>query len=68
MEGEGGGGWMWLLMTVVGVALLGAVMLFGVYQRRHRNRAKDPVTEAVTKQRYDEEKPVESPSGRQRGD
>lgn len=67
MDGDGGG-WMWLLMTVVGVLLLALLMVFGIYQRRHRNRARDAVTEAVTKQRYDEAKGVESETGRRSGD
>jgi hypothetical protein len=43
----------WLVVTVVGVALLGAVMAWAAARTARRDRAQDALTEAATRQQYD---------------
>jgi hypothetical protein len=47
------GGVSWALMTVVGVAILGAALAYGAYRYATRDRSKDPMTEASTAALYD---------------
>jgi hypothetical protein len=39
------GGWLWFVIDVIFVALLGAAMVYGIM--RWRNRPHDPATEQV---------------------
>ena len=50
-------GWMWLLVTVIGVFMLGAVIAFGIRQtdKARRNRAAVRRSEQATKRLYEEE-------------
>jgi hypothetical protein len=50
-------GWMWLLATVIGVAILGAAIYYGRRQARSYDRNPGAVRESerATKQLYKEE-------------
>jgi hypothetical protein len=50
-------GWLWLLITVVGVALLGLAMARGdlLTRRRRENPAAQRLTNEATKDLYEEE-------------
>jgi hypothetical protein len=50
-----GGGWLWFVIDVIAVAILGAAMLYGVASWRNRNRSLDPLREESTRQLYREE-------------
>lgn len=44
---------MWLTVTVIGVALLGAFLAWGAAYNARRDRRKDALTEAATREQYD---------------
>ena len=44
----------WETLFGVGVVLLGFILAYGLYRNATRNKANDRVTEAATKQLYDE--------------
>ncbi|HEX2558643.1 hypothetical protein [Phenylobacterium sp.] len=43
----------WMMVTVIGVALLGAAIAWGMARNARRDRSKDALTEAATRQQYD---------------
>ncbi|MFC3079167.1 hypothetical protein ACFODL_13805 [Phenylobacterium terrae] len=43
----------WMLVTVIGVALLGAAIAWGMAYNSRRDRRKDALTEAATREEYD---------------
>jgi hypothetical protein len=61
MDGDAGG-WMWLLVDVAFVAVLGAALIYGIVQ--WRNRSKSPAAQErrdqATRRLFD--KPDQSPS------
>jgi hypothetical protein len=56
--GEGGGGYLWLLMDVVLVVILGGAIFYGIMQWRHRSRrpATEDARDEATRRLYHEEK------------
>ena len=48
-------GWLWAVIDIVAVVILGAAMFYAGYRYAHRNRAKDALTEAATRRNYAEE-------------
>lgn len=48
------GGLNWALMTIIGVAILGAVMVYAVLRNRVSNRTRD-ASEQATHRLYEEE-------------
>jgi hypothetical protein len=51
------GGWMWLIMNVVLVALLAGGLIYGMgmWRKRHRNRATEEVRDRATERLYRQE-------------
>ena len=47
------GGAGFVLIDIVGVAVLGLALAYGLYRYATRNRALDPLSEAATKRQYD---------------
>ena len=43
----------WFAVTVIGVALLGAVMAWAAARNAKRDRSRDALTEAATREEYD---------------
>jgi hypothetical protein len=43
----------WMLATVIGVALLGAVMAWAAARNAKRDKRQDALTEAATREQYD---------------
>jgi hypothetical protein len=41
------------MAAIVGVVLLGAALVYGMFQNSRRNRANDRLTEAATRDLYD---------------
>jgi hypothetical protein len=48
-------GWLWLIINVGLVLILGAALLYGVNQYRHRNRRLDPLRDKKTRDLYRKE-------------
>lgn len=46
-------GTFWFVVTVIGVALLGAALAWGAAYNARRDRRKDALTEAATREQYD---------------
>ncbi|HEY9217237.1 MAG TPA: hypothetical protein VIO94_04255 [Phenylobacterium sp.] len=44
----------WMMLTVIGVALLGAFMAWGAARNRGRDRRNDALTDAATRAQYDD--------------
>lgn len=43
----------WMMVTVVGVALLGAFLAWAAARNSRRDRSRDALTEAATRDQYD---------------
>jgi LPS O-antigen subunit length determinant protein (WzzB/FepE family) len=43
----------WMMVTVIGVALLGAAIAWGMAYNARRDHRKDALTEAATREQYD---------------
>jgi hypothetical protein len=43
----------WMMVTVIGVALLGAVLAWGAARNAKRDKRKDALTQAATREQYD---------------
>ncbi|MET0294207.1 MAG: hypothetical protein ABW042_04265 [Phenylobacterium sp.] len=43
----------WMVITVIGVALLGAALAWGAARTARRDPRQDALTEAATRQQYD---------------
>lgn len=46
---------LWLILLTVGVAVLGAAMIYGTAQNRKRTPTERVITEAETKREYERE-------------
>jgi hypothetical protein len=51
------GGWMWLFIDVILVAILAASLIYGIgmWRQRHRNRATEQVRDEATDRLYHKE-------------
>jgi len=51
------GGWLWLIVDVVGVVVLGLVLVYGILNwRRYRQRISDPERAAAIRRAFREPK------------
>lgn len=60
MEAAQSGGWLWLIIDVVFVALLAAGLIYGIAMwRKRRSPAAEAIREEATRKLYHEEERIE---------
>ena len=45
-------GWLWFLVNVIFVIVLGATLAYGLFQWRHRNKSLDRLRDRKTRELY----------------